>query len=458
MITSLRIRNFKAWRDTKPIRFAPLTVFFGANSSGKTSLHQLLLMLKQTQQSPDRQRVLHLGDNRTLVDLGTIRDVLHGHDDAARLGFEVQWTVEPPLKVLDSRTERQYSSDQVGFDAEIGLDDDRVAVKRMGYHVGDSSSDGLGVGMEPHEKNHGKFKLHSQNFKAFRRDGRKWELPPPVRFYGFPDEAIAYYQNTGFLPDLAFAMESLLGSVFYVGPLREYPKAKYLWSGEAPEHVGENGARAVEALLAARQRRLSQGFRKRYDTFDEVIARWLKAMGLIASFRTEPIAEDIKEYRVLVRVRSDSSEVRLTDVGFGVSQILPVLVECFYVPARSVLIFEQPEIHLHPRVQAALADLFIDAIHCREDGRDRQVQIIVESHSEHFLRRLQRRIAEDALKPHETALYFSDLERGEGVLSELNLDLFGNITNWPHEFFGDEMGDLAAMVDAAARRQEGPRS
>ena len=67
MITSLDIKNFKVWRDTKKINFAPITVFFGANSAGETSIPQLLLLLKQTAESPDRQRALQLGDSLTLM-------------------------------------------------------------------------------------------------------------------------------------------------------------------------------------------------------------------------------------------------------------------------------------------------------------------------------------------------------------------------------------------------------
>ena len=80
MLTRLRFRNFKAWQDSGDIRLAPLTVLFGANSAGKTSIPQLLLLLKQTAESPDRQRALQLGDSRSLVDLGTYDDVVHNND------------------------------------------------------------------------------------------------------------------------------------------------------------------------------------------------------------------------------------------------------------------------------------------------------------------------------------------------------------------------------------------
>lgn len=137
----------------------------------------------------------------------------------------------------------------------------------------------------------------------------------------------------------------------------------------------------------------------------------------------------------------------LTDVGFGVSQILPVLVLCYYAPKGSTIILEQPEIHLHPSVQAGLADVFIDAI------KTRDMQIIVESHSEHLLRRLQRRIAEAAFPQDQTALYFCDTDTtGTSHLTALDLDMFGNITNWPPDFFGDELGETIAMAEAETFR------
>ena len=139
-------------------------------------------------------------------------------------------------------------------------------------------------------------------------------------------------------------------------------------------------------------------------------------------------------------------------VGFGVSQVLPVIVEALYVPRRSTVIFEQPEIHLHPRVQADLADLFVDAIRARENGLPRQCQFIVESHSEHFLRRLQRRIAEKDLSADDAALYFVDTGGAGARIEALEVDPFGNIRNWPEGFFGDEMTDLVARSEAQARR------
>lgn len=144
---------------------------------------------------------------------------------------------------------------------------------------------------------------------------------------------------------------------------------------------------------------------------------------------------------------AESASVFLTDVGFGVSQILPVLVLLFYVPEGSTVILEQPEIHLHPAVQAGLADVFIDAI------KRRKVQIILESHSEHLLQRLQRRIAEEVINQEEIKLYFTSIEEGRSKLTTLELDEYGNIGNWPKGFFGDAFAESAAKTKAEMKRK-----
>ena len=173
----------------------------------------------------------------------------------------------------------------------------------------------------------------------------------------------------------------------------------------------------------------------------------MKELGLIYDFRVEPIAKGNNVYRVKVRKTESSAEVLITDVGFGVSQVLPVIVLCYYVPEGSVILLEQPEIHLHPSVQSGLADVFIDAV------KNRKVQIILESHSEHLLRRLQRRVAEKSIDPKDMALYFCEALEGGSRISSLDVDLYGNIKNWPKGFFGDEFGEMAAITKAAMERK-----
>lgn len=445
MITNLAIKNFKSWKDTGSVRFAPITGFFGSNSSGKTSLLQFFLALKQTIESTDRSQVFNLGDERTLVDLGTFYDVIYSHDPSNVLEFDFQWKLAKMLKILAL----DASFDQIGFKAALQQIQNNGQTGKLSAINFEYTAGTYQFGMQRNSPK--EYELNSVPYTAKRQPGRPWELPAPVRFYGFPDEVFAYYQNVSFLSEFALQIEKLFNHVYYLGPLREYPRRSYKWSGEVVRDVGQRGEHAVPALLASRdskdmvQRGRGRGHKN--QTVEECVAEWLKKMGLIHSFRLTSIAENRKDYELRVQKTPQSPEVLITDVGFGISQILPVLVLCYYAPKNSILIFEQPEIHLHPAVQYILADVFIDAV------KTRQVQIIIESHSEHLLLRLQRRIAEEEFESNDAALYFTEFRDDQSHLTPLTMDSLGNVTNWPKDFFGDQMGEIAGRTLAGIQRQ-----
>ena len=99
------------------------------------------------------------------------------------------------------------------------------------------------------------------------------------------------------------------------------------------------------------------------------------------------------------------------------------------------------------------ADALISAVQAHENGRPRSVQLIVETHSEHLLNRLQRRIAEAAIPPADVAIYFARPGSDGAALEELQVNELGDIANWPVDFFGDEMRDVVARTEAASRRR-----
>lgn len=449
MITELSFANFKSWEAVKGMRLAPITGLFGTNSSGKTSILQLLLMLKQTIESTDRAQVLEFGDERSLTNLGSFREVVRNHARPGAMQFALNWDLPRPLKVAspEDTARTLFTTNQLAFACELGDNGaDRLAVTSLEYRLPERS---FRLSRKGHGE--GKYELTSpgEGFRFVRTQGRPWDVPAPVKFYGFPDQVYAYYQNAGFLSQLQLAFENLFSQLFYLGPLREFPQRYYAWKGSEPADMGQRGERVVDALLAARARGadISPGYRKQRLTLEARVARWLKELGLIHSFAMEPVAQDSSIYQVVVQKTPSSAKVLITDVGFGVSQILPVLTLCYYAPPGSTILLEQPEIHLHPSVQSGLADVLIDAV------RARQVQIIVESHSEHLLRRLQRRVAEQVVGPEETALYFCEATAEGSNLVQLDVDLYGNIQNWPKDFFGDEFGEMAAITQAVVDRR-----
>ncbi|KAF0971381.1 MULTISPECIES: AAA family ATPase [Gordonia] len=458
MFTRLRLKNFKAWEDTGDIELAPLTVLFGANSSGKSSLHQFLLMLQQTVESPDRRRVLHTGDDRTPVDLGAYASVLRNGNIEAPLAFEFDWRRDRPLTVDHEHSRTRFHGTDMGFRAAISATSEtppRLHVDSYEYRLTSSDSgDTLSLG-SARDAGSGDYSVHAEGIELVRTLGRQWPVSAPSHFHAFPDDLPTRYQFLDFAADLTLALEEQLLAVNYLGPLRKQPRRTYRWSGEEVSHVGWSGEYTVDALLAGQSRRYNFDPEQETKHLQVLVAEWLRTLGVIESFAVTPIGAGRDEYEVRVTTPGSSREVLLTDVGFGVSQVLPVLVEAFYSAPGSTVVVEQPEIHLHPSVQAGLADLFLAATSARENGKPRSTQFIVESHSEHLLRRLLRRIAEGEVDAADVRCYTVNFDERGSTIEALDVDEYGNVRNWPANFFGDPAADLVAQSRSARRRRQG---
>jgi predicted ATPase len=450
MFTGVTMENFKSWKNVETVPLGPLSGFFGTNSSGKTSLLQALLLMKQTSESTDRKLILDFGTPTSYVHLGSFREAVFSHDERKALRFGFTWKLLKRLEVADPSQQpgkALFVDDQMSFETRVGQSEaGELSVDEIVYQFAkhDFSLKRKGTGLHAYT-----LSATPGDFRFVRGQGRPWDLPEPFKCYGFPDQVKAYYQNAAFLSDLELELEDQLDRTYYLGPLREYPRREYLWAGARPDDVGRRGERSVEALLAARLRgeKISRGKGIRRQTLEAYIADWLRKLKLIHEFRVEEISKGSNLFRVRVKQSPGSAEALITDVGFGVSQILPVLVLLYYVPEGSTVLLEQPEIHLHPSVQAGLADVILDAIQVR------RIQVLLESHSEHLLRRLLRRVAEGEISTDDTALYFCQIKDGESKLHKLEVDMFGTIHNWPDNFFGDEFGEIAATQEAGMRRR-----
>ena len=154
-------------------------------------------------------------------------------------------------------------------------------------------------------------------------------------------------------------------------------------------------------------------------------------------------------YELVVYRDGVASNIR--DVGIGVSQVLPVLVVAHFAPRGSTIILEEPEIHLHPLAQSVLAELFVTI------SRERKVQFIVETHSEHLFRRMQTLVASQQVQPDQVAMHFVERESNSANLRELVLDDYGRVHNWPTGFFGDALGETREQARLMFERQKANR-
>lgn len=450
MLTGLKVDNFKAWKELQ-IDFGKVTGIFGTNSSGKSSILQFLLLLKQTRDATDHGLVLDFGGEGELVDLGTLRDVVHNWPQAKVIRGIFEWKLSKPLKIYDSSGrpgDILFEDDTIMFGYSVGLRGRRLWLGSLAYILNDTI-----IAFDWNEaKKKFEFKIEGDGKIEPVRDKEKpWDLPKPIKNYRFPDEVRNYYINMGYLGNLEFEYEKLMDSIYYLGPLREYPRRLYQWVDSYPATLGSRGQYAVEAIIGATMKEevRSLGPRRKKMPFQEIIAYWLKQMGLIHQFRLKKVIRQFNMYQALVQKTPNSQEVSLTDVGFGVSQVLPILVLLYYVPENSVVLLEQPEIHLHPSAQSELADVILNV------AQTRNVQVVVESHSEHLLRRIQRRVAEEKVEPEHIKIYFTSIVDGAAQIEDIGLNELGEIERWPENFFGDELGEVAKIIDAGLRRKIG---
>ncbi len=451
MLKNISLSNFKAWREVE-VPFGRVTGLFGTNSSGKSSLLQSLLMLKQTKDAADHGLALHFGGRgrSNLVQLGGFRDVVHRNDESLAIGWTLEWTLPKILKLPDpsqKRTKTLHETSLLGTTCCVRKHGANLRTDELSYLIGDAV-------FRLARDARGKYALSGADqdgadYPFLRTRERPWSLPGPVKTHLFPDQAKTFYQNTGFLGILETEYEKLMDSIYYLGPLREPPRREYFWSGTSPHDTGTRGERAVDAILSATRKGEKRNLapRKRLKPFQEMIQYWLDRLDLASKFSIDEIASAANLYRARVTKDRSSVEATLPDVGFGVSQVLPALVLLYYVPKGSIVLMEQPEIRLHPSVQGGLADVILAA------ARSRDIQVIVESHSEHLLRRLQRRVAEREATTDDVKLFFTGVADGAAWLSDLELDELGEIRNWPPFLFGDRFSELAAINEATLRRR-----
>lgn len=435
MFTRLYAHNLKVWADqlwTEGMELAPVTLLLGPNSAGKTSLLQLPLLLKQTFASPDRRLDLNLGGQASdIIDLGRYEDVIHGHDPGLELGLGLDFDG----RVGETATRWSYRATYAPASGVPALQS--LAIE----------ADGARCGARRQAK--GAYLLEAPGYQH-QPSGGKSEAKrtfQPERSLRFSAEALAEIgASAGHIQDLTLRLGRAVESIAYLGPLRERPERSYLWNRQNPGDLGSRGERAVHALLAsANARGRGRGDEEGSPGWlVERVSGWLQRLGIADRMVLEQQGRS-RFFEVVIE--HEGRRANITDVGFGVSQVLPMLVLAHFVPRGATIIAEQPELHLHPRAQVGLAELMVEV------ARERQVQFLVETHAEHMFRRLQVLIAEDKLQPHECRLYFVD--RGadrRAALQRLQVDAYGRVANWPPQFFGDALGESERLMERMMAR------
>lgn len=249
----------------------------------------------------------------------------------------------------------------------------------------------------------------------------------------------------------------ILGSrVAYLGPLRDDPKAIYAIPALPNQRdVGLKGEYTAAMLDIYANRMIDYPLPPEGDgkqlkpnrgRLIQAVQLWLQRMGLAKDVST---AETSKVgYGLSIRTTERDQPLDLTSVGVGVSQVLPILVMALLAPEGAILIFEQPEVHLHPKVQSILGDFFLGIIACGK-------QCIVETHSEHLINRLRRRIVEveDTTLLDLIGIYFVEREGSVSRFHRVEPNEYGAILEWPEGFFDEAENESSAIMRAAMAKR-----
>ena len=217
-------------------------------------------------------------------------------------------------------------------------------------------------------------------------------------------------------------------NINYVSPLRAHPQRYYLLD-EANINTSLNtqsGTSLAEIL-------------KKNTQINSRVNTWLKKFGLKVT---------VKEFKDIIhniKIHQNDLDLDITDVGFGISQVLPILVQGFMSNNRSLTLIEQPEIHLHPKMQADLADLFIDIVKLAADKKGKiKKSLLIETHSEYLLKRLRRRISEGKLSSKDIAIYFIEPRdkdnKDSALIKNIEISKDGSF-EWPKDFYITEFED-----------------
>jgi predicted ATPase len=494
MITKWKLFNFKSIKKETELNFAPLTILAGANSSGKSTLLQSMLLITQTLSSEINSRSVVL--NGYLTQLGQFDDVcsFERESDQVVIGWECtplelvnfarHSTFKYPLKkvsctvAFDTQaaaptpelSQLQPSLESSTLFATVLAEDQtdvtvNLSVTRQASI--DDAVENIAFNVELDEQS---------RRELFQQDS--YAVPVGCRLHHFLPDELTIVENTthrGIVPiqppksllDAGNYLRSFFSqSVKYLGPLRDEPRSLYpIVPNMNPTEVGLHGEYTAAVLNYHSKLRVSiippSIFENATDfhfkkpvkvtqTLETAVIDWLKYLGVAESVETHDRGKHGHELKVTTLGTRTPQD--LTHVGVGVSQVLPILVMCLLAKPDSTLIIEQPELHLNPLVQTRLGDFFLSMALSHK-------QCIIETHSEYLINRLRLRLASASDDTLNSLLktYFVEKSGLQSTFREVFVNEFGAIVDWPAGFFDQSQFEAEEIIKAAVRKRKARR-
>ena len=547
MLKAIELENFKAFGERNRIEFAPITLIFGENSAGKSSILQALNLLKQTRQNRDIGALILPRTDGGIVDLGGFRELVFDHDLSRDVSIRVDYVSDERDRShqTHSFTSDDVKADFVGFEVRFNRPSDEQEVQLSSISLHSSAVKGSLATFQPINLSRDRLSviardsqisLHSnrmphpyeiraakctsltsdiavwgeiygrtkrradkitdelmqlqtqgqdssQQLSLFKevdeeRQDRLAQIAEAISFYSsqftseqFVERMMRAELETiialdGFVPlpiksresgglpeletfrrfgptrmrmrdltldlitlavDYGRGLDTTLENLYPMGPFRRPPERWYIFTGTSPTDVGYRGDRLPDLLF------------KSPEILKETNL-WLDKLEIGYHVSVQSVGErsrDLFEVRLIDTRRGSGVDIALSDVGFGISQILPFIVQSLAGEKQTITI-EQPEVHIHPRLQADLGDLLAATI-----KEPRGHRFIIETHSEHLVLRMQRLVRQGQLTPDDVSILYVSRGANGSRVERLRLDDEGDfIDQWPGGFFPERLREL----------------
>ncbi len=398
MLTRIKLENFKCFRELD-LKCAPLTLLTGINGTGKSSVFQALVLLRQTvlRRAWEDRRLFSMGPQ---IDLGPASGFLHGDASHVRFVLEIDF----------------YREDQLNNTG------DEKSPLRQALELINSTS------------------TFDQTFHFSRSDNQlvNEEGVEIDDFLDIEDEnreiTMAKYPPFG-------------GELVYVNAERTGPRVTYPLSAfqDREESFGNN-AELAWSYLNHHQWSLFDGDDPRLQGHEpqrllDVVNMWLKEIspGTVVNLEDMPSTDRlVASFSFENTNEAPPLQHRPTNVGFGLSYTLPVIVSLL-MPKETLCLIENPEAHLHPRGQTKIAEL---AARAAKSG----VQVMVETHSDHFIDGIRIAVREGILTPDDVAIHYFERQGNESVVRSPVIDSNGRLSEWPAGFFDQHEMNLVRLL------------
>jgi predicted ATPase len=438
-ITRISVKGFKSLAEECSIEIRPLTILAGANSSGKSSIMQPLLMMKQTlEASYDPGALLISGPN---VLFTSAEQFISKSNGKVSNSFEIEFYLNSSFSLRETfKKEPKKAIEIVEMTYNPPWEQEATFLRPGMRHKDLISSvpwlvDVWNIFIRDHgEKIKDELELRTYRNRCFLDIGY------------FPIDKANDATNPS--PILVQYMLDTFGTplrrILHISALRGNPQRTYKITAVGSQFPGrfeDYFASIVHHWQISKDARLKE------------LERYLEFIGLTRKIGAKAV--DDTQVELLVgrlptsSFNSSKDMVSIADVGFGVSQALPVLVALLVAESGQLVYIEQPEIHLHPRAQMAMAKILVDAA-------DRGVRVVAETHSSLLLLGIQSLVAEGKLSPEKVKLHWFKRRPEDGVteVSSADLDMAGAFGDWPEDFSSTEMDADTRYIHAAEARPE----